>query len=104
MKYHKIKGVPLDVCTAESKIAYNLAFANKDFIKGLIQSGKIYCWPQANHKLIDLYKNGYSYKPNKYDIDAIFCCLNAGLEEYIKRPFIASTYEEIGNCFKSLYL
>lgn len=26
MKYHKINGVPLDECTAEQKIAYNLAF------------------------------------------------------------------------------
>jgi len=25
MKYHKIRNVPLKVCTAEAKIAYNLA-------------------------------------------------------------------------------
>lgn len=27
MKYHKIRNVSLNVCTAEAKIAYNIAFA-----------------------------------------------------------------------------
>lgn len=30
MQYHKINGVPLDECTAEQKIAYNLAFMYYD--------------------------------------------------------------------------
>ena len=34
MKYHKIKNIPLEVCTAEQKIAYNLASSYADlFIK-----------------------------------------------------------------------
>ena len=28
LKYHKIKNIPLEVCTAEQKIAYNLALSN----------------------------------------------------------------------------
>lgn len=54
-----------------------------------------------------MWKNGEPHQttPNKYDIDAIFCCLNAGMENYFKGDYaILSSYEEIGKTFPSLYL
>lgn len=99
MKYHKIKGIDKSICTAEQKIAYNLAFANKDFV---MRAG--YDVPTAAHKIVELYQNGYDYKPGKYDIDAIFSALLAGLKDYCEHPFIATDYETIGKAFPALYL
>lgn len=99
MKYHKIKGVGKSICTAEQKIAYNLSFAYIDYIK---RAG--YDVPTAAHKLVELYQNGYDYIPGKYDIDAIFSALLAGLKNYCNRPFIAADYETIGKAFPALYL
>ena len=31
MTYHKIRNVPLEVCTAEQMVAYNIAFAGNAF-------------------------------------------------------------------------
>lgn len=101
MKYHKIRGVELSVCTSEQKIAYNLAFANYDIV---IHSDRFANWADAAQWIVNLYKSSYTYDQNKFDIDAIFCALNAGLESYCKKPFIASTYEEIGNAFPAHYL
>lgn len=99
MKYHKIKGVDKSVCTAEQKIAYNLAFANREYV---IRAG--YDTATAANKIVELYKSGYDYKPGKYDIDAIFSALLAGLKNYCERPFIATDYETIGKAFPALYL
>ena len=100
MKYHKISGVDLAVCTAEQKIAYNLAFGHYDNI----HSKNFSNFAEAAQWIVNLYKCSYTYNQNKFDIDAIFCALNAGLEAYCKKPFIASTYEEIGNAFPAHYL
>lgn len=109
MKYHKIKNVPLEICTAEAKIAYNAAFSMRDIIK------KAYDKCDCNfqrctvildgvHLIIDnIEKNTDITK--KYDIDAIFCCLNAGLEKYINSKYsILTNYSEIGAIFASNYL
>lgn len=115
MKYHKIRNVPLNVCTAEAKIAYNLAstyateyrnvyrehasevsrIAISDFVS------------EAVNWCVKMWKDGNTYQstPDKYDIDTIFCCLNAGMENYFKSDYaILSSYEEIGKIFPSLYL
>lgn len=99
MKYHKIKGVDKSVCTAEQKIAYNLAFANREYV---IRAG--YDTATAANKIVELYQNGYDYKPGKYDIDAIFSALLSGLNDYCKHPFIAADFETIGKAFPALYL
>jgi hypothetical protein len=50
------------------------------------------------------YRSEYDYKPGKYDEDAIFCALNAGISAYLERPFIASDYVTIGKAFPAHYL
>ena len=109
MKYHKIRNVEMNVCTAEQKIAYNLAFMWHDTIKRVYNANetagnKRACITDAVHKIIELYQQGYDYKPNKYDIDAIFCALMYGLEDYIKNDFeILTSYEQIGKMFPANY-
>lgn len=110
MKYHKIKNVPLSVCTAEQKIAYNLAFSWHEITKK--NYNKMPCAFQKNEviyhfirTMIECYKSAYDYKPGKYDIDAIFCALNAGFEKYINSDYsILNSYEEIGKMFPAYYL
>lgn len=99
MKYHKIKGVDKSVCTAEQKIAYNLAFAYREYV---MRAG--YDTATAANKIVELYKSSYDYKPGKYDLDAIFSALLAGLKGYCKHPFIATDFETIGKTFPALYL
>lgn len=75
LKYHKIKNTLLEMCTAEAVNFIMEQINNNDHIKV------------------------------KYNVDAIFCCLNAGLEEYIsKKCPIFTNYEDIGKIFKSNYL
>lgn len=109
MKYHKIRGVDLSVCTAEQKIAYNLAFSHtarfRDNYNALpTAAAKAQAVRDITGKLIEWYRAGYSYKPGKYDEDAIFSALLAGLDGYLVRPFIAGSYGDIGNAFPALYL
>lgn len=115
MKYHKIRNIPLNVCTAEAKIAYNLAFAYATeyrntykkcaaSVSGIAISDFIH---EAVNWCMKMWKDGNPYQttPNKYDIDLIFCCLNAGMENYFKGDYaILSSYEEIGRTFPSRYL
>ena len=110
MQYHNISGVKKEVCTAEQKIAYNLAQAYGDRIQ---QAYNKYVWQfekngvirKSCYDLIDLFKRDY---PNtKYNLDAIFCCLGAGLEDYIKMGNgnrILTSFESIGAAFPANYL
>ena len=110
MKYHKIRGVPLDECTAEQKIAYNLAFAYyynviQEYNRLTMQFQKSELVSVSVRKMLDLYRMGRDYKPGKYNEDAIFCALNAGFENYLKAKYhILSSYKEIGEMFPANYL
>jgi len=103
MKYHKIKSVPLDVCTAEQKIAYNIAFSWRDcwiHACGCKDAAK-YNAARLAQEAIASYKR--NYPESKYDIDAIFSALLNGIPAYIEQPFIATSYEQIGRVFPALY-
>lgn len=109
--YHKIPRVEKSTCTAEQMIAYNLAsnipFNLMQEWKNSVESGfemnkaatvaKIIKW------LLTFYNDG------KYNKDAIFCCLNAGLQSYLedsknKTGKTLTSYEEVGKAFPALYL
>ena len=110
MKYHKIKNIPLDVCTAEQKIAYNLAFSNYALFEKQYHALPMHFQKRdlisyAVHKMIDMYKCGYDYIDGKYNIDAIFSALNAGFENYLCADYhILTSYKDIGNMFPANYL
>lgn len=108
MKYHKIRGIPLETCTAEQKIAYNLAFSHAHiFKKAYNLSPMQFQKSEIVHEAVDFCMKmwGYNEKAHKFNIDAIFCALNAGMEGYIKNNCpICASYETIGKTFPALYL
>lgn len=112
LKYHKIKNIPLEVCTAEQKIAYNLAFSNisiieKTYNKCMTGIQKSSVVSEAVNLCMNQWANSYDYesRQKKYNIDAIFSALMAGMERYINEKYhILNSYEEIGKMFPANYL
>ena len=106
MKTRKIRNVAKEVCTAEQKIAYNLAFrAHISFgdkyrtaTSGVDKSN---IFVTARDIEIAAFKRECGDK--KYNIDAIFVALNQGLKDYLSKPFIATDYAEIGKAFPIPY-
>lgn len=109
LKYHKIKNIPLEVCTAEQKIAYNLAFSNisiieKTYNKCTTEIQKSSVISEAVNLCMKQWTNSYDYE-SRYNIDAIFSALMAGMERYINEKYhILNSYEEIGEMFPANYL
>ena len=113
LQYHKIPNVDKSICTAEAKIAYNMAFRiglGKHRGWGDIPKWEgsprfvQFEWEAAQ---IEFELNSWKRtEPNsRYNVDAIQSCLRAGLHEYLTRGCpVFSDYEDVGKCFKSLYL
>ena len=84
MTYHKIRNVEKSVCTAEQVIAYNIAF--RIWIN---RGGDIAALPtasaqdEAEKRLIKLYISDLIKQGSRYNLDAVFCALNAGLHGYL---------------------
>ncbi len=99
LKYHKIKNTPLDICTAEAVIAYNYAFSNGDLFK------RRYSACNCHFQQTDIIREAVAFivkqisnndrVKTKYNVDTIFCCLNAGLEEYISKKCPIFTNDEL---------
>lgn len=112
LKYHKIKNIPLEVCTAEQKIAYNLAFSNiaiaeKYYNKCVSEIQKSSIVSDIVNLCMKQWTNSYDYeiRQKKYNVDAIFSALMAGMEKYINEKYhILNSYEEIGKMFPANYL
>lgn len=111
MKYHKIRNVSKEVCTAEQKIAYNLAFRAHinfqeefDRVNAVHPGGARSDCTRLAHREVESFRRAHDYKPGQYDDDAIFSALLAGLYDYMCRPFIATSYEQIGKAFPAQYL
>ena len=108
MKYHKIRNVSMNICTCEQKIAYNLAFTNAHiFKKAYNLSPMQFQKSEVVRDAIEFCMKMWAYNDSayKYNVDAIFCALNSGMENYIVNncPIIAS-YEDIGKMFPANYL
>ena len=110
MKYHKIHGVELSTCTAEQKIAYNLAWAEYDkfleeYKRMPMQSQKDEVVHACVRWCIKMWNCTPRNRNSKYDIDAIFCALNAGMENYFNAKYhILTSYDAIGEMFPANYL
>lgn len=110
MTYHKIRGVDKSTCTAEQKIAYNMAWRIRMDCRYSLDAPDVSGWP-ASHlaavlaNAIRAYTTQYMEQGGKYDVDAIFCALNAGLKSYILGKYhILTSYQEIGKAFPALYM
>lgn len=109
LTYHKIRGVDKGVCTAEQKIAYNLAFrAHISYQDAFDRAASVseICTKELVHEIIrlEIESAKCSESAARYNLDAIFAALNAGLEGYLRKWFIATSYEEIGRAFPACYL
>ena len=108
IKTHKIYGVPKAICTAEQMIAYNLTFAYHDLFKAEFlslptEAAKSQAIADMRNKWLKWYRNAYTYKPGKYNEDAIFIALNNGIRRYMEKPFIACDYDIVGEVFTIPY-
>lgn len=114
VKYHKIRGVEMSVCTAEQKIAYNLAWrANLRCGERFRECLPLVTFAEAKHaasklarEMLDEYRLSYNYQrnPGRYTEDAIFSALLAGMYDYLCKPFIATDFARIGQAFPAYYL
>lgn len=109
MTYHKIPGVPLNVCTAEQMIAYNLAFrAHISFGEKYKKAASIsrICAEDLGYQILRFEITDYQRNnpKGKYDIDAISAALHSGLHDYLLNHFIATSYETVGKSFPAHYL
>lgn len=106
---HKIAGVEKAICSAEQKIAYNLAFDchisyQEDFdrvkaegAEAAIDAGINAMVQESIQRVLD------NPKMKRYDVDAIAHALHTGLRAYMEKPFIATYYSRIGEAFPILY-
>lgn len=110
MEYRKIRGVPPNVCTAEQKIAYNLALRFYSIIKksydsattGMAKQGII---TKCSREIREYYRSWWECSPREYNISAIYDALMEGLEGYITGGrSILGSYEDIGRMFPANYL
>lgn len=98
MKFHKIRGIEKNICTAEQVIAYN--YAQSDYNWAMHSNMELWQYLDNVSKRImadeKIMKN--------YDIDAIIHCLRQGFIEFCKsKHHILTSYKEIGEMFPSLY-
>ena len=97
LKTHKIPNIDKLVCCAEQKIAYNLAFSTRDHILRCGLNGE-----QAVAETMKFWHSSGEGQNSKYNSETIHAALAGGLENYLKKPFIASNYEQIGKAFPLL--
>lgn len=104
MKTTKINGIDKKICTCEQKIAYNMAFSDYDVIKHTMKEYGRAAGLDKAYKLRDLHIKTMTENGTRYNMDAVFCAYNAGIEDYCNRSFeILANYEEIGKAFPILY-
>lgn len=95
----KIRGIDKNICTAEQVIAYNIAHKDKDHIKRIFEN----CLAQDKRSILNhIFKtNIATIDTKKYNIDIIYLAFVQNMEKYIEKPFIAFSYEKIGEFFKA---
>lgn len=108
IKYHKIKGIDKRICTAEQKVAYNMAFNihiergdEYDAMKTAVdKSNAIAEWVDTECRLFS-----QNHPEAKIDIDGVFAALRLGLPKYLTKDgfFIATDYRQIGDAFPAVY-
>lgn len=94
MKCKKIRGVAKDICTAEQKIAYNFAFAER------INSndGKRYGIDDIISDVRRRVENDEEFQG--FNREAIMTAFLNGIEDYMKLDaYLARNYEEVGKMF-----
>ena len=110
LKYHKIRNVDKFVCTAEQKLAYNIAWRisgdcrynwHADASRAAIDAAE----ERAMADYLDTWQRDHADAAATYNTDAIFSALRAGLHDYLFGGcLIMSSYAQIGKAFPAHYL
>lgn len=87
MKTHKIRGVSKSVCTAEQRIAYDLAFSYLHINDFSVEAA------------LDIWEVSAQAQSGRYNAEAVEAALRAGAEAYRAKPFVAWNHEQIGAAF-----
>lgn len=106
MTYHKIRNVEKSVCTSEQKIAYNCAFRIWiNYGDRITSLPTVVAQDEAEKWAIKIYIDDLIRQGCRYNIDAVFCALNAGLHDYLFGDYhIISSYTDVGRAFPANYL
>lgn len=100
MSLHKIRGVDKAVCSAEQKIAYNIAWR---IAEELHYNGASFSVEDERGAVEDYRRawlRDYPSAARKYDTGAIFAALASGLHDYLTAGGrIMTSYAEIGRAF-----
>lgn len=105
LKYKSIRGVAKNVCTAEQKIAYNIAWRlhldHGDEYKHLEPGlDRFQACVRMIAEGLEEYALAYDYKPGQYNLEAIQAALEGGLQDYFDGKYhILGSYEDIGRAF-----
>ena len=99
MRTRKIKGISKKECCCEQKIAYNFAFARRDFLQNARQCDDKAVYEKTLKAVEKMILNNEDIK--KYNIEAVLYFFNAGIERYLdeKGSGIFTSYEQIGKIF-----
>lgn len=101
MKLHKIRNVPLEVCSVEQKIAYNYAFMYVEMGKKILCSdAPEFLKNNEFQKIIRMVIEGASGLRIAADIDGIIVAFRSGFMRYCAAPFIARDFAQIGAAFE----
>lgn len=100
MRTRKIRGVPKEKCCCEQKIAYNFAFARRDFLQNARKCDDKAVYEKTLKAVEKTILNNEDIK--KYNIEAVLYFFNAGIERYLdeKGSGIFTSYEQIGKVFR----
>lgn len=110
MIYHKIRGIDKNICTAEQKLAYNIAFrisidARYNWAQDASAAARSAAEHSATADYLLIWTRDHADAARKYNTDAIFCALRAGLHDYlISGAPIATSYDQVGRMFPAYYL
>ena len=99
MKTHKIKGINIEVCNAEQKIAYNFLFSwtlnkhDKDYAYKCVKES---IYEEMEGKRVCIHPTNWK----KYNVDYILELFYRNYDKYIEAGTpIFSSYEAIGGFF-----
>lgn len=104
-RLHKLQNVSVSTCSAEQKLAYDLAVVYGDvyaplYRKAADETEKEKVLRQAVDAMVCRYITSYSFSAGKRDVNALRTALRNGLPEHFRHPEYIHEYATIGKRFR----
>ena len=105
MKLHKLPNVSVRICSAEQKLAYDLAVVYADVYtpfwrKARSETEKQNVLNEAVDAMVCRYIASYRFSAGKRDVNALRTALQNGLPQHFEHPEYLYEYVEIGRRFR----